>query len=75
MSQIFSFREVIDLWPTREVLGAEIGLPPNSVSKWWQRDSIPAEWWTALLGLERARNACLTADLLADLASKRETAA
>lgn len=65
-----SFRSIIELWPTREACASEIGATPSQVSKWWQRDSVPAEWWAPLLGTERARAAHVTADLLTALAAR-----
>ena len=72
MSELTTFRSIIELWPKREQLGAEIGIAATSVSKWWQRDSIPAEWWASLLSLPKAREAGLTAEFLADLAARRD---
>lgn len=65
-----SFREVIDLWPSREALAAELpGVSNWNVSKWWQRDRLPAEYWVALTSTGRARDAGVTADVLASLAA------
>jgi len=68
-TQIKSFRDLIELWPTREALAAEIGAKSSAVSKWWQRDSVPAEWWAPILSSEVAIRARLRADVLIDLAS------
>ena len=84
MSDLTSFRAIIELWKTREELAAELdaaaapGLPAlgaSGVSKWWQRDRIPAEWWTTLLPLSKSREAGVTADLLAELAARRDRVA
>lgn len=69
-----SFRSVIELWSTRDALASEIGAKPSAVSKWWQRDFIPADWWAAVLCTEKAREAGVSADLLTRLAA-REVAA
>jgi len=68
-TEIKSFRDLIELWPTREALAAEIGANSSTVSKWWQRDSVPAEWWAPILSSEVAIRARLRADALIDLAS------
>lgn len=75
MTDLTSFRSIIELWGTsRDALAAELpGATATQVSKWWQRDSIPAEWWSALLGTERAIAAGVTSDILTALAA-RETA-
>jgi hypothetical protein len=66
-----SFRDVIDLWPSREAMAADLAVGSSSVvSKWWQRDSIPAEWWAAVLATEKARESGLTAEVLTVLASR-----
>jgi hypothetical protein len=67
---ISSFREVIDLWDTREELAAEIGRDSRLVSKWWQRRSIPADSWASICDLPKARDAGVTAELLAELAAR-----
>jgi hypothetical protein len=71
MADLTSFRKIIELWPSREAMAADI---PSAtgwiVSKWWQRDTIPAEWWSALLETERARSNDVTADLLTALAAR-----
>lgn len=71
MADSTSFRSVIELWSSKEAMAADLGARANNVSKWWQRDSIPAEWWSAILATEIARTAGLTADLFTELA-KRE---
>jgi hypothetical protein len=73
MSQITSFRAVIELWSLREDMAAEIGVSGWMVSKWWQRDSIPADRWAAVLATSKAMAAGVTAEALTILAA-RETA-
>jgi hypothetical protein len=70
-----SFRQIIELWGTshgsRIALAAELpNVSATQVSKWFQRDNIPAEYWSGLLATERARDAGLTADLLTALAAR-----
>ena len=54
MSEIGSFRAIIELWPSREAMSADVGAPATAVTKWGQRNSIPAEWWSAVLATDRA---------------------
>lgn len=70
MSTIGSFRSIIELWPSKEAMASDIGAGASAVSKWWQRDSIPAEWWSVVLVAERSREAGLTADMLTTLAAR-----
>lgn len=76
MTQINSFRSVIELWGPKDAHGArlamasEIGASAGMVTKWWQRDSIPADWWSAVLATEKARTAGVSADLFARLAAR-----
>lgn len=71
MTEFTSFRHVIELWERREALAAELPeVTASQVSKWWQRDNIPSEWWTRILSTERANSAGVTSDLLARLAAR-----
>ena len=80
MSQITSFRSVIELWGPKDAHGArlamasEIGASAGMVTKWWQRDWIPAEWWSPILLTEKAQSADVSADLLTRFAARREEA-
>jgi DNA-binding transcriptional regulator YiaG len=70
MAKIRTFRQLIELWGTREALAAEIGAQAATVSKWWQRDSVPASQWANLLATETAFRARLRADTLVELAAR-----
>jgi hypothetical protein len=81
MSDLTSFRSVVELWGTKDAHGArlematEIGVSAGMVTKWWQRNAIPAEYWSAILSTEKARSAGVTAELLTFLASREEARA
>ena len=68
--QIDSFRALIELWDTREAMAVDISAKASAVSKWWQRDSVPAEWWAPILASETAIRARLRAEVLIDLAAR-----
>ena len=68
--QINSFRTLIELWPSREGMASDIGAKSSAVSKWWQRDSIPAEWWSPILATEIAFKEKVRAEALIDLAAR-----
>lgn len=70
MSDLSSFRSVIELWPSREAMASDIGAGASAVSKWWQRDGIPAEWWAAVLATDTASKKLLTAEALTSLAAR-----
>ena len=65
-----SFRAVIELWPSREAMAADIGAGASAVSKWWQRDGIPAEWWSAILATGIASEKSVSAEVLTALAAR-----
>jgi hypothetical protein len=64
-----TFRDVIGLWPSKEALAGDVGATIPAVRKWWQRDSIPSEWWSSLTGTKLARACGIDAGLLAELAA------
>lgn len=65
-----TFRSIIELWASKEAMASDIGAKAPAVSKWWQRDSIPAEWWSAVLDTAVAKSAGLTAAMMTALASR-----
>lgn len=69
-----SFRSVIELWPSRDAMASDVGAKPSAVSKWWQRNALPAEWWSAVLATEVARSAGVTAERLAEIAAREAVA-
>ena len=76
MTQITSFRSVIELWGPKDAhgarlaMGSEIGASAGTVTKWWQRDWIPSEWWASVLVTEKARSAGVTAEMLTAFAAR-----
>jgi len=70
MSDLSSFRKIIELWDSREAMAADAGAGASTVSKWWQRDNIPAEWWSSVLSTELASQKGVTAEILTALAAR-----
>jgi len=68
--QITSFRELIELWTSREAMASDIGAKAYVVSKWWQRRSVPAEWWSPILATSVASEAGITAETFVALAAR-----
>lgn len=64
-----SFREVVELWGKRETMAEDLGVPSNLVSKWWQRDRIPAGWWPLVVASPIAKVSGVSLALLADFAA------
>lgn len=76
MADLTSFRAIIELWGTshgsRIAMAADLpGASATQVTKWWQRDNIPAEWWSGLLAAPTAIEAGVTAEILTALAARK----
>ena len=69
--QITSFRELIALWDSREAMASDIGAKVPTVTKWAQRDSVPAEWWSPILATGVAVSAGLKAETFVALAARK----
>lgn len=67
---IDTFRDVVALWQSKEAMAADVAVKPSAVSKWWQRDSIPAEYWASILRTDVAVRSDLTSDVLIELAAR-----
>lgn len=75
-----SFQAIIELWGTshgsRIAMAADLpGSSPTQVSKWFQRDFIPADWWSAILATEKAVANGVTAEILTRLAARESVEA
>lgn len=70
MVEFRNFRDVVELWPSREAMAADVSEHAWVISKWWQRRSIPADRWSVILLTDRAREAGLTSDTLIALAAR-----
>lgn len=70
MSQITSFKDVIDIWPSHGAMAADIGASEWMIPKWSQRNNIPSEWWASVLATDRARASLVTAELLTLIAAR-----
>lgn len=68
-----SFRDIIDLWPSPDALAGDVGAKAETVRKWRQRDSIPAEWWLPVIEAGRKQGHEVTADLFTQLAGRSKT--
>jgi hypothetical protein len=57
-----TFRDVIALWPTPDVMANEIGVGNHAARHWKTRDFIPAWHWERVLDGARAKGARLSAN-------------
>lgn len=66
------FRPIIELWPTRALLAADLGRPRVTVQQWWGRDAVPADAFLDIVDSARARGyAGVTAERLCEAARAR----
>ena len=65
-----TFSDVLALWPSRAEVAADCGVSYGVVKQWWRRESVPPEYWTALIDGARKRGIKgLNSDMLAGLAA------
>lgn len=70
-----SFSQLIGLWPSMSQLAADLAVPYGVVKQWRRRDSIPSEYWRALIAAAKQRGISgITADLLTELAARNGAA-
>ena len=69
-----SFRDVIELFGTPDALAGELGAKAETVRKWRQRNSIPAEWWLPVIEAGARAGKDLSAEQFASIASRPPTA-
>lgn len=66
-----SNRQIIELWETRSAFADDIKIKEGTASAWWQRDSIPKEFWKAIVEAAKTRKfKGVTLEVLADIAAK-----
>ncbi len=66
-----SFKDIIGLFPSREGLARDMGLPVHYVHNWWNRDSIPARFWVGLIAEAQDKGFTdVDADRLAEIAGR-----
>lgn len=61
-------------WPEPhvETLAADVGASATAVRKWWQRNTIPGEWFAEVRDAANRRQIDgVTVDLMAELARRR----
>ena len=79
MTELASFRDVINLWPSRSALTRDLSGGPKApvapVRDWYARDSIPDHWFDLLISAAKRRGFDeVTYRLLAELTRSRREA-
>lgn len=70
-----TFRDVIGLWPTVPAFAIDVGVGERTAFSWWQRDSIPADWFAEVVrAAGRRGHIAVTAEAMAIAAEKRRLA-
>lgn len=71
-----SYDAIIDMWPTLVEFAADVGVPERRVRGWRHRDSIPGQYWQAIVDAAKKRgHRHVTLDVLAKAAIKERVAA
>lgn len=69
------FQHVIALWGSVSAFAADLGVNERTAMSWWQRKSIPSEWFAAVVrSAERRGFIEVTAEKLALIAEARRFA-
>ena len=71
VDQVASFRDVIDLWPSRLAFADDLGVAVDRVHKWAQIGGVRAEFFAAILDSAERRGLHVTAADLCRIASKK----
>jgi hypothetical protein len=70
MDNFSTFRDLIDVWPTRSGFASDVGVPVGRVHKWVQNNSIPAPLLNRVLAACSKRKIGITADALIKMAAE-----
>tara|TARA_R110002020_G_scaffold470280_1_gene696006 strand:+ start:3085 stop:3300 length:216 start_codon:yes stop_codon:yes gene_type:complete len=69
-----SFSQIIEMWPTAEVFGADIGIAGHLARKWKARNTLPSRHWNTVVEKARERGIDVSLHILADVAERRQAA-
>lgn len=68
---VMFFKPLIALWTVAD-LAADLGIPQKNVRRWIDNDSIPSDWFSAVVRAAAERGfQDITAERLAEVAEKR----
>lgn len=71
-----TFKEIIDIWPSRLELGALLDVGANNVTMMYRRDSVPAKYFDKIVaGAQAMGHADVTHELLCKLAARNDAPA
>jgi hypothetical protein len=71
MEQISTIKELLGLWPSRQIIAVDVGAKLDAVHKWPLTNSIPSRYHAALLESAVRNGVALTAEKLAQLHDHR----
>lgn len=67
-----TFASVIGLWPSVSAFASDVGVPTDRARKWHARNSVPGEWFAAVIRAAHARDLTfVTAEFLSDVAEAK----
>jgi hypothetical protein len=69
-----TFRDVIALWPTPDVMADDLGHSHFAVRQWKTRDRIPAEWWLRVIAAAKKRRRSIRFEDLDRIREQRDAA-
>jgi hypothetical protein len=68
-----SFQEIIGQWGTVAAFAADVGVKERTAMSWWQRQSIPADRFAAIVRAAARRGfSRVTPELLIEIAEGRQ---
>lgn len=70
MSKLSTFRDIIDLWPSRAVFADDVGVSVETVHKWAARGTVRAEYFFSILIAARRRGFAVSAARLCRIAGE-----
>ena len=71
MGEYDSFREIIDLWPSRVALADELGVRPQAIANMHMRDSVASEHFNKIVEAAKSMGYDgVTHELMCNLAAR-----
>ncbi len=69
---LHTHRDIIDLWKNRADFAREVGVGYQTARMWYDRNSIPKDYWRSISATSNGMSAKLSVEKLSDLAPKRK---
>jgi hypothetical protein len=69
-----TFKDIIELWEKRKSFASAINISPGLASLWWQRDSIDAKYYNAIVeGARKIGHPEVTHEMLCNIAASKRS--